>query len=202
MNFRLGRIRVRVSFLFFAVLTLLFVTDNSQIALLSLICAALHECGHIAALLLFKSAPTEIRFGIFGIRIQHNNYALSDWAQLVISLCGPLVNLALFALSYVASLFWQNQPLIMLCAVNLVMGAFNLLPILPLDGGRALEIVLGRFFPDACVRRIMGAVCVVMISGLILIGTFLAVSTGLNISLLVTGVYLLALCIKSIRIGY
>lgn len=202
MKFRIGQISVRVSFLFFAVLTLACVTDNSEIAFSSLICAMLHEGGHIAALFFFGSAPNEIHFGIFGVRIQHNNYMLPDYAQMVVVLCGPLLNLALFAVMLAASLFLQSRILLMLCAVNLIMGVFNLMPILPLDGGRALKIVLERFFSEARAQRIMCVICAVMISGLIVAGIFLVLKTGVNISLLVTGIYLLVLCIKSVRIGY
>ncbi len=200
MNFRIGRVRIKISFLFFAMLTMLFVVDKKGIALITVVCVALHELGHIASLCLFGSQPDGIVFGIFGIRIQQNRYILSEFRQTVVVLCGPLVNLALFAVFLLANIIFQKQILLLISAVNLVMGVFNLLPIMPLDGGRILLSVLSFFFAEKTVRRIMRVICIVLLFALISAGVFLAVKTGLNISLIATSVYICILCIKSIRI--
>lgn len=202
MNFRIGRVRIKISFLFFAMLTMLFVVDKKGLALITVLCVTLHEFGHITALCLFGSQPDEIVFGIFGIRIQQNKYILSDLQQTVVVFCGPLVNAILFATFLVANLVFQKQILLMISAVNLVMGIFNLLPILPLDGGRIMFYLLGLFFIEKTVHRIMRIICIILLFVLILAGSFILLKTGLNISLITTSVYLCVLCIKSIRIRY
>lgn len=200
MNFKVGRVRIKISFLFFAMLTMLFVVDKKGLALITVASVALHELGHIAALCFFKSQPDEIVFGIFGIRIQQNKYILSDFKQAIVVLCGPLVNVVLFAVFFLANLAFEGQILLMISAVNLIMGVFNLLPILPLDGGRILFYLLGLFFDEKIVCGIMRIVCIVLLCVLALLGVLLALKTGLNFSLIATGVYLCILCIKSTRI--
>lgn len=200
MSFRIGRVKIKVSFWFFAMLTMLFVIDKKGVALIALVCVALHELGHIAALCFFDNQPDEIVFGIFGIRIQQNKYILSDFRQTVVVFCGPLVNIVLFFAFLLANLFFEKQIFLIISATNLVMGIFNLLPIIPLDGGRILFYLLGLFLTDKTVRRIMRVICSVMLVVLILAGLFIFFETGLNISLIATSAYLCVLCIKSIRI--
>ncbi|MBR5773875.1 MAG: site-2 protease family protein [Clostridia bacterium] len=198
----IGRVRVKISFMFFAALTLLFVADSGGLAIITLFCAALHEMGHIIAMVCLGDAPDEIAFGIFGIRIQQNKSMPSVLGQVVIVACGPLVNIVLLIVSLVMNSAIESRFLLMLSAVNLVMAAFNLLPILPLDGGRLLVLLLGSLFIEVTVQKIMRIVCAVLLLALILSGVLLVIKTGVNFSLVVTGAYLCVLCIKSIRIRY
>lgn len=200
MNFKIGNIRIRLSFLFFAMLTMIFAIDKKGIALITLFSAALHEIGHIVALFLFGSCPDGIKFGIFGIRIQQNKYILSDLKQTLVVVCGPLVNILIFATSLVVYSVSESQIMLTISAVNLVVASFNLIPIFPLDGGRILFAVLSVFLSDGAVRIIMRIICAVLLLMLIFSGVFLVRRTGVNVSLLATGIYLGVLCIKSVKI--
>lgn len=200
MCFKIGRVKIKISFLFFAMLTMAFVADEEKLVIIILLCSALHEMGHICALFLFGSHPDEINFGIFGVRIQQNKYILSELRQAVVVLCGPLVNMVLFVLFLLANLIFESKILLITSAVNLVIGAFNLLPVLPLDGGRILLAVLNFFASEKTALKIMRVICVTVLLALIFSGIFLAIKTGINISLLATVMYISILCVKSIRI--
>lgn len=67
--------------------------------------------------------------------------------EIWIALAGPVVSLALGALSFAASSWLgASSPswLSWVGGVNVVLGLFNLLPALPMDGGRVLRAVLAR----------------------------------------------------------
>lgn len=200
MCFKIGRVKIKISFLFFAMLTMAFIVDEKQLVILTLLCSALHEMGHICALFLFGSYPDEINFGIFGVRIQQNKYILSELRQAVVVLCGPLVNIILFVLFLLANLAFKSPILLMISAVNFVIGGFNLLPVLPLDGGRILLAVLNFFMSEKTACKIMRIICACVLSVLIFSGILLIIKTGMNISLLATVIYISILCIKSIKI--
>jgi Zn-dependent protease/predicted transcriptional regulator len=113
-----------------------------------------HELGH-SLVARARSIPVgSITFVMFGgtSDIRRDETTAND--ELAISLAGPGVSLATAGLAGVLHLFLpqQSQPLALfleaLILVNLWLGLFNLLPTLPLDGGRALRGLVWRMNGD------------------------------------------------------
>ena len=80
-------------------------------------------------------------------------------AAIVVALAGIAYNLALFALAFCAFKFIGFDGAVvefvfMLAAVNLVLGLFNLYPIPPLDGSKALEYLLRIFGLHGAANRL------------------------------------------------
>ena len=116
-----------------------------------LLAAAMHEGGHLAALAAFRVPVEGVRLGAMGAVIHAPGAnRLSYGRELLVTLAGPMVNLIsaplLAALS--ARLGWEWGYLF--AGAHMVLGVYNLLPIPPLDGGRALYLLLAwRWGPDA-----------------------------------------------------
>jgi peptidase M50-like protein len=64
--------------------------------------------------------------------------------EIAIAAAGPAVSFALSGLSYVLAALTGVHLLAVLAGVNLALGAFNLLPVFPSDGGRILRAWLAR----------------------------------------------------------
>ena len=108
---------------------------------------ALHEAAHLAAARLMRVPVTELRLMPFGGAAQLGNlYALSPGRLLAIAAAGPAANLALLlTASALAQWGWLTlDAALSLLRVNLSLMLFNLLPALPLDGGRMLYALTCR----------------------------------------------------------
>jgi len=113
-----------------------------QFALSLLACLVVHEYGHIRAMKYFKM-PTK---GIYLIPF-FGGMALSDgkintrWQDIVISIMGPTFGLGMSLLSMLAYWLTGSPFFAGLAVFNSLLNVFNLLPILPLDGGHILKSV-------------------------------------------------------------
>lgn len=100
--------------------------------------AAVHELGHCAALFALEIPIYSVHIGPFGAKIETG--PMEPGQELRCALAGPGLGLML-------CLFWRWIPK---CAgFALAQSLFNLLPVWPLDGGRALralrEVIGPRF---------------------------------------------------------
>lgn len=185
--------RVRVSVYFAVILACILVLDTSGVAVLALLCAAFHEAGHCAALMLFRVPVDEVSFRAFGIgiRLRHNE-RISYPQEVAVALAGCAANLLLCALTLPLCVFGRLRPQAeVFILMNLLIAAFNALPVAPLDGGRALEALLCRHFSPLAARRAVDAVSVVLDIPLTFLGVMLLVKTGCNFSLLLAAAYLI-----------
>ena len=119
-------------------------------SLVLVVSVILHELGHALTARLFRVQVREIRIGMLGGCAELVGRLWRPGHQVAVSLAGPLVNLlaagALYALAWIAPVPPRLAGLLAAAVwTNLVLGAFNLIPGFPLDGGHALIVVLGRF---------------------------------------------------------
>ncbi len=98
---------------------------------------SIHELGHLAALTACTVTVEGVRLGALGAVIETG--PMGPWAELLCAMAGPAVNL--FA-------FWAlRRPWPRAALISLLIGACNLLPLYPLDGGRALRSALSLTLP-------------------------------------------------------
>lgn len=117
------------------------------IALFMMFSVLVHEAAHALVAHLFGARVDHIALTLWGGHTQYRGGSLGNLPSATISLAGPLSNIALAAIAYgvvglagpgsTAAAFWGISALL-----NVALAMFNLLPGLPMDGGRALESVL------------------------------------------------------------
>lgn len=115
--------------------------DDTGILRVGILASLLHECGHIVVWVCFFKELPVITIGIFGISLKIKNKQLTNKQLLVLAAAGPLVNLALAGLSW-AVIQWRANywSWVFLCA-NILIAAFNLLPLGFLDGRRIWKAI-------------------------------------------------------------
>ncbi len=144
-----------------------------------LLAAAMHEGGHLAALSCFGVPVEGVRLGVMGaVLYARGAVRLSYGRELCVTLAGPAANL-LCALSFAAlssRLSWDWA--LLFAGAHAVLGVYNLVPIPPLDGARALYLVIAYCFgPLAGARavRVTGLVFALALAGL---GAYLLLRYG------------------------
>ena len=143
------RLRVRAPCLALFGYTLLLAADGTGVLRIGILCALMHESGHIAAYLaLLRRFPT-LELSLGGVCLSLRGVQLPPGRMLALAAAGPAVNLLLAA----AVLAWMGGPGrcsyrgMWFAAVNLLVGGFNLLPLPMLDGGQiaaSLRALAGR----------------------------------------------------------
>lgn len=119
--------------------------------------AVFHEAGHIVAIICSGHRIEKIEVGWNGAKICTNVLGRDEW---ICALAGPTFGLMLVPL---ISYF----PWLGICAVT--QSVINLMPVLPLDGGRVLKSLLSHFMSEA------KAINVTKLVGIVFIGVFLCV---------------------------
>jgi Zn-dependent protease len=181
--FWLLRTIVKVRYTFFLTSVLLGMKVGSLSALLvwivvSFLAILLHELGHALAARLYRQTPQIEIHGFGGL----TKWAWVDelkWSQRVfISLAGPGIGFVAGGLLYLGQTFSPgfDSYLVFLASryflwVTLGWGLFNLLPILPMDGGRALaeflEHRMGQSEGRLLTRKVsIGTAAVAMVAGI------------------------------------
>jgi Zn-dependent protease len=124
-----------------------------------------HELGHYAAMRLFGYRNVRMFFIPFlGAAVTGKNFNVAGWKKAVVALLGPVPGIALGAGLGVAGLLLRRPALTDASLLLLIVNGFNLVPLLPFDGGWVLHATLFCRHPvlDTAAR----ALAVVAIVGL------------------------------------
>ncbi len=113
-----------------------------------------HELGHSAISLLLGIPIRRITLFLLGGVAEISREPETPAREYLIAIAGPLVSLFCAGVSAAAALAMPENSLaqfmaVDLAVINLTLGVLNLLPGLPLDGGRVLRAVVWRAAGDA-----------------------------------------------------
>ncbi len=164
--------------------------------LMTLLFIGAHEAGHAAAALISGAKVYGVRVLPVGFNASIDNSGCSKAARICIYVAGPAVNLtaALLAGSMLLAGAGGNLPGLVFYS-NLALAVFNLLPVLPLDGGRIAAELLAERFGLFGAERQMRVFSVILACAVIFSGIMVFRSSRFNISLVIIGIYIL-MCLK------
>jgi len=158
MRFRLFGVPVTIRAFFWLTAALLGLGYARAVALWALpiwvavmfVSVVIHEMGHAVAFMRHGIRPSITLHGMGGVTIPAGGPELGRFDSAVVSLAGPLVGLVAGGLVYLAMRALPPDlpspvavTLSFLVWVNLGWSLFNLLPVLPFDGGHVLQEILG-----------------------------------------------------------
>lgn len=162
----------------------------------------LHEMAHLFMALMLGIKVSEIELLPFGGRESIEDFlALEPGREIYLALAGPIFSLSLAAILYFTDLIngpWRTTFI----NTNLLLGLFNSLPALPLDGGRVLQALLaGRIGYRRATRLTAG---LGRAAGLVLLGWgfYMGWSKPGAVNCLVVGLFLFWAAGREARLSY
>jgi Zn-dependent protease/predicted transcriptional regulator len=152
------------------------------VAVVFFVSLLIHEFSHAMVGRRYGVVADRITLWLLGGVSQFESEAPSADAELWIAIAGPLMSFALAAVFGVLAVVSQavhlpelvTDSLSWLSYINVLLGAFNLLPAYPLDGGRVLRAVIWRHHDRIDATRKAARVGSVLAWTLIVIGMLVA----------------------------
>lgn len=193
MKVNLGKTALRINISFAAVVTLMLILDESGMCAVGLFCCIVHEAGHIICLAVSGEKPASVELSFYGIKLERKEPSiLSAYEELAVYIAGPAMNFILSALLFILS---KGHGGIKTAAVtSLCIGAFNLIPCRPLDGGNMVFQIASMFCEAERAEKICSVISGVILIPMAFAGIFMLFRSG-NITLVAVTVYLAVVCI-------
>jgi Zn-dependent protease len=141
----------------FAFLLILFALNSGSFsfglatALLLAVSITAHELGHALTAALFGFRTRDITLSLLGGCASLISLPRKAWQELLTALAGPLVSFVLAAVTLLCLMvfpienYFLGSVLHYFMYMNFMLGAFNLLPGFPMDGGRIFRSVMRIF---------------------------------------------------------
>lgn len=181
-----GRVEISAGAAFLGALLLLLLRNEELIALL--LPVTVHELGHLTAILALGQRVTGFRAGFGGFTIDYAGNS-PPAGHALIAAAGPLAGLAYaWAASRLGSR-WDSDWLCLSAGLSLLLSLFNLLPVLPLDGGQLFSVLACAVLGEERGRRLCAWAALPVAAALIAAGTVLLLRRK-GAALLLAGLWL------------
>ena len=189
---KLGRLKISSGFLLLMAAVILL--DAARLLLWLVPVALFHELGHLLAILQCGGRLRSVTLTAAGAVMETSGLEQKGYgAELYCALAGCFFS---FILAGGAALYGRwcggGEAAYLIAGSSFIFGAFNLLPALPLDGGRALYLVAALLFNIPVAEKLLFftslSVALISLAG----GAWLLLRTGANFTLIAAGIYLLS----------
>ena len=168
--------------IYFAILLLLH-HEWSLLAIFSAI--FVHEMTHLSILWILGGNVSALTITPMGLSIERSGL-ISHMGEFLLSLCAPLVNLIL------SVIYWHLHFESCIVEANLGFGLINLLPIYPLDGGKALRSLFQALFNSKRASQLSTTISTVslIVFWMFSVAVALILNGGLSMLMLSAGLFI------------
>ena len=191
--FSVAGTEVRLNILSIPIIFLCIALNLADMLLISLIALVFHEIAH---LIMAKKLCAHIRYieiqpcG-FTAHINENSISFRD--ETAIAAAGALFSIisGAITLSFITVTGFESEMLTRFALTSIVIGMVNLLPVLPLDGGRILRSLLNIFLTAKCAYYAAMILGLLLSNAVIFFGIYGIMNGTLNFTVVIIGILML-----------
>lgn len=133
--------KIEINLKIILVFVLFIIFNNISTYVIFIVFIAIHEISHMIAGIVIDGKPKKISLNPFGLSLEFYSYGKEKFLyKIFFYSAGPLINLLIaICIYYFKEYNFFKQEIIY---TNLAICFFNLIPIIPLDGGKILKEIL------------------------------------------------------------
>ncbi len=179
----------------FISVTLCFLKGTEYLFLI-LLCASIHEGGHIIIAKLLGVPLVRVKGGPFGIWLKYDFSGKSYLVQIAVSTAGAAFNVACAAMT---AFFCRPLGLLSLFFIfsNLALAVFNLMPVSGFDGIGVIRCLLLLLVKEPMVAdNICNGISAFFSGAFFLLTVYIQMRVGVSLTMLCVSVFLLFNCMK------
>ncbi len=191
MKLKIARIKIEISFTLICIAGICVILGITSGFVWCAAAVLIHELGHLLMMIKLGFLPEKIKISAFEIKIfDSKRQSRSEKQNFFIIFSGPAVNFICFIPFYLLYLL-GNENFLPFALANLSVGLFNSLPVLSLDGGQIIFILLKRRLNPARAEKIVDIITLITIFPLAVLGFAVLFKSKYNFSLLFICAYLI-----------
>ncbi len=192
--------KLKINLLMIPAVALLFVLGMGDVLYYYIPAVLVHEWTHVLVSVALGMTVTEMELFPFGCAAKLECFAVSRVKEIIVAAAGPLANMAVacavfFVDKYALPIAVKDR----IIASNLALAAVNMLPALPLDGGRIMRAVFASFMGYKRATKLMAAGGIFFAVVIVGIGVWAAFQDALNVSFFIMGFFLCLAAVKELK---
>jgi len=155
----------------------------------------IHELGHFIAARLLNIEIKRIEIMPFGIALKlKEQYINCPKKEIIVALAGPSMNLLMILVAYILKTYclFKADNLSFFIMLNFILVIFNMMPVLPLDGGNVLKsiLIMKNGYSKALKQSLK--ITKIFAVAILIMGIIVVFYTKYNISVIIISIFLIS----------
>lgn len=181
----LPHLHMRISAFLPLALGLIVMLEGTLTFSVILSAALLHEAGHYFFIRLCNAKITRIDIEVLGALIVYKDGDTTLNADIAIAMGGILANITAATIGIICFTVYYNLYLLIFITANFALAFINLLPVLSLDGGKALSSLLFKRYNIDIAERVSRKISFAAKMVLLIISGLLVILSEFNTALII-----------------
>ncbi len=192
--------RLKINLLMIPAVVFLLIVGMGDVVLYYIPTVLLHEWAHVIFASALGMTVSEMELFPFGCAAKLQCFAVSRTKEIVVAAAGPAANMAAACATFFIDKYgFEITVAERLISSNLALAAVNMLPALPLDGGRIVRAIFASFIGYKRATRLTACAGIFFAAMLLGVGVWALFQDTLNPSFFIMGFFLCLAAVKELK---